>query len=73
MVMMQSGEVMVVDEVSLIKVGPIRVKVRAQEMAKIHGYDAKFVPELPKVARSEIFWTACKSGNKTAISPLFGL
>jgi C1A family cysteine protease len=29
--------------------------------------------ELPKVARSEIFWTACKSGNKTAIAPSFGL
>jgi hypothetical protein len=31
------------------------------------------VAELPKVARSEIFWTACKSGNKTAIAPSFGL
>jgi hypothetical protein len=29
--------------------------------------------ELPKVARSEIFWTACKSGNKTVITPSFGL
>jgi hypothetical protein len=29
--------------------------------------------ELPKVARSGIFWTACKSGNKTAITPSFGL
>jgi hypothetical protein len=29
--------------------------------------------ELPKIARSEIFWTACKSGNKTAIAPSFGL
>jgi hypothetical protein len=29
--------------------------------------------ELPKVERSEIFWTACKSGNKTAIAPSFGL
>jgi hypothetical protein len=29
--------------------------------------------ELPKVARSEIFWTACKSGNKMAIAPSFGL
>jgi hypothetical protein len=29
--------------------------------------------ELPKVARSEIFWTACRSGNKTAITPSFGL
>jgi hypothetical protein len=31
------------------------------------------IAELPKVARSEIFWTACKSGNKTAIAPSFGL
>jgi hypothetical protein len=29
--------------------------------------------ELPKVARSEIFRTACKSRNKTAITPSFGL
>jgi hypothetical protein len=29
--------------------------------------------ELPKVARSEIFWTAYKSGNKTAIAPSFVL
>jgi hypothetical protein len=29
--------------------------------------------ELPKVARSEILWTACKSRNKTAIAPSFGL
>jgi hypothetical protein len=29
--------------------------------------------ELPKVAHSEIFWTACNSGNKTAIAPSFGL
>jgi hypothetical protein len=29
--------------------------------------------ELPKVARSEIFWTACKSRNKTVIAPSFGL
>jgi hypothetical protein len=29
--------------------------------------------ELPKVACSEIFWTACKSRNKMAIAPSFGL
>jgi hypothetical protein len=29
--------------------------------------------ELLKVTCSEIFWTACKSGIKTAIAPLFGL
>jgi hypothetical protein len=29
--------------------------------------------ELPKVARSEIFWTACKSGKKAAIAPSFWL
>lgn len=54
----RASEVMVVDEESLIKVGPIRVKIRAREITKIHGYleffvegvgyDAKFVPELPK-------------------------
>jgi hypothetical protein len=29
--------------------------------------------ELPNVARSEIFWTACKRGNKMAIAPSFGI
>lgn len=32
----RAGEVMVADEVSLIKVGLVRVKVRAQEIVKIH-------------------------------------
>jgi hypothetical protein len=51
------GEVIVVDEVSLIKVGPVRVKIRARDTSKIKGYlevfiegeghDIKFEPEIP--------------------------
>ena len=46
---------MVVDEVSLIKDGPLRVKLRVRELAKIKGYveffiesvgyEIKFLPE----------------------------
>lgn len=32
------GEVLVVDEVSLIMVGPIWVKIRARDIAKINGF-----------------------------------
>jgi hypothetical protein len=51
------GEVIVVDEVSIIKIGPVRVKTRARQIEKIDGYleifiegvgyDIKFVPEIP--------------------------
>ena len=50
-----AGEVVVVDEVSLIKDGPLRVKLRVRELAKIKGYveifiegvgyEIKFLPE----------------------------
>jgi hypothetical protein len=53
----RAGEVIVVDEVSLIKVGPVRVKIRARDISKIKGYlevfiegeghDIKFEPEIP--------------------------
>jgi hypothetical protein len=49
--------VIVVDEVSLIKVGPVRVKIRARDISKIKGYlevfiegeghDIKFEPAIP--------------------------
>ena len=50
-----AGEVVVVDEVSLIKDGPVRVKLRARDVSKTKGfveifvegvgYEVKFVPE----------------------------
>jgi hypothetical protein len=53
-----AGEVVVVDEVSLIKVGPARVKIRARDIEKVRGFvevfiegegvDIKFVPEMTK-------------------------
>jgi hypothetical protein len=53
----KAGEVIVVDEVSIIKIGPVRVKLRARQIEKIDGYleiftegvgyDIKFVPEIP--------------------------
>jgi hypothetical protein len=52
------GEVVVVDEVSLIKVGPVRAKIRARDIDMIRGFveistkgegfDIKFVPEATK-------------------------
>jgi hypothetical protein len=52
------GEVIVVDEVSLIKVGPARVKIRAKNISKVKGFleiliegtgdHIKFIPELSK-------------------------
>jgi hypothetical protein len=52
------GEVVVVDEVSLIKVGPVRAKIRARDIDNIRGFveifiegegfDIKFVPEATK-------------------------
>ncbi|RLN42622.1 hypothetical protein C2845_PM01G37100 [Panicum miliaceum] len=52
-----AGEVVCVDELSLIKEGPVRVKINAREVSKIRGvvevffekdgYDIKFVPEEP--------------------------
>jgi hypothetical protein len=57
-----AGEVIVVDEVSLIKDGSIRVKLRARDIDKIRGlleyfvegvgYEAKFTPESTKTAKS---------------------
>ena len=38
-----AGEVMVVDEVSLIKDGPVRVKLRAREIASIKGFLEIFI------------------------------
>jgi hypothetical protein len=53
-----AGEVVVVDDVSLIKVGPVRVKIRAKDIEKVRefvevfiegeGVDIKFVPEVTK-------------------------
>jgi hypothetical protein len=54
----KAGEVIAVDEVSLIKVGPVGAKIRSRDLTKIQGYleifingegtDIKFVPELGK-------------------------
>jgi hypothetical protein len=51
-------EVVVVDEVSLIKVGLVRVKIRARDIEKVRGFvevfvegegfDIKFLPEVTK-------------------------
>ncbi|CAN6226493.1 unnamed protein product [Urochloa humidicola] len=53
-----AGEVVVVDELSLIKEGPVRVKLRVRELQSIRGiieiffegvgYDIKFMPERKK-------------------------
>ena len=50
-----AGEVIVVDEVSLIKEGPVRVKLQARDISKLRGfievfilgvgYEIKFTPE----------------------------
>ncbi|CAN6166580.1 unnamed protein product [Urochloa humidicola] len=50
-----AGDVVAVDEVSIIKEGPVRVKMQAREVSKLRGYiqifiegigyDIKFVPE----------------------------
>jgi len=55
-----AGEVIVVDEVSLIKEGPVRVKVLARDISKLRGfievfilgvgYEIKFTPEDQKKA-----------------------
>jgi hypothetical protein len=54
----RAGEVIVVDEVSLIKIGPARVKIRARDISKVKGFleifiegighYIRFIPELPK-------------------------
>lgn len=53
-----AGDVLVVDELSLIREGLVRVKIRARNIAKIRGdvqvfiegegYPFRFIPELPK-------------------------
>lgn len=53
-----AGEVLVVDELSLIRDGPVRVKIKARNIAQVRGdveiiidregYPFKFVPELPQ-------------------------
>ncbi|KAG2644016.1 hypothetical protein PVAP13_2KG399300 [Panicum virgatum] len=58
-----AGEVMGVDEVSLIKAGPIRVKLRVRELARVKGhieifiegvgYEIKFLPEQVKSKKTE--------------------
>jgi ribosomal protein L18E len=54
----KGGEVLAVDELSLIKEGPVRVKLRGRDISKIrvflevfvekYGFDIKFVPESNK-------------------------
>jgi hypothetical protein len=38
-----AGEVVVADEVSLIKVGPIRVKIRERDIEKVRGFVEVFI------------------------------
>jgi hypothetical protein len=63
--------VIVVDQVSLIRVWPVRAKIRAREIAKIEGYleifiegvgfDIKFIPENPP---KKVGWEMPKPDNK---------
>jgi hypothetical protein len=60
----RAGEVIVVDEVSLIKIGPARVKIRARDISKVKGlleiflegigHYIRFIPELPKKKTSDL-------------------
>ncbi|CAN6248592.1 unnamed protein product [Urochloa humidicola] len=53
-----AGDVIAVDEVSLIKEDPVRVKLQAREIAKLRGYieffaggvgyEVQFIPEMPE-------------------------
>jgi hypothetical protein len=60
----RAGEVIVVDEVSLIKIGPARVKIRARDISKVKGFleifiegighYIRFIPKLPKKKTSDL-------------------